>query len=53
MNIGILLLDAGQEAKAVPHLLRAYMAEGRDIFANFGLQYLDPLLRRGLVADGK
>ncbi len=50
MNLGVLLLDAGREEQAVPHLLQAYMAEGYDIFANFGLQYLDPLLRRGLVA---
>jgi tetratricopeptide (TPR) repeat protein len=49
MSLGALLLDLGREDEAIDPLLRAYMLEGQEIFQNFGIQYLTPLLTRNLV----
>ncbi len=42
--------DLGREDDTVDPLLRSDMAEDRQIFEDFGLDYLTPLIERGLVS---
>lgn len=49
ISLGAKLADLGQTDAAIDPLLRAYMLEGRDIFTEFGGDYLDLLAQRGLL----
>jgi hypothetical protein len=49
IGLGATLYDLGRTDDSVDPLLRAYMLEGQDIFAEFGGPYLSVLKDRALV----
>jgi len=49
LGIGTCLFDLGREAESTDPLLRAYMAEGDDIFEESDPKYLDHLRRQKLI----
>jgi len=49
LRLGQTLVDLGEEAEGCERLLRAYMLEGDEIFAEDGASYLAILKRKGLI----
>ncbi|MDO5612461.1 MAG: tetratricopeptide repeat protein [Paracoccus sp. (in: a-proteobacteria)] len=53
IGLGMTLYDLGQKDAATEHLLRAYMAEGADIFHPNGGKYLQHLADKNLLNRNK
>lgn len=49
LGIGTCLYDLGHEEESADHLLRAYMAEGEEIFEESDPKYLDYLRKKKLI----
>jgi tetratricopeptide (TPR) repeat protein len=49
LGIGTCLYDLGRQEESADHLLRAYMAEGEEIFEESDPKYLDELRKRKLI----